>query len=946
MFFFYHSWGANEIISRVFQALAVINSSNGLQYTLIVAALLGFIFLMSAAAFNLKAESIIQPIRLLVVIVFITGIMMYPSTVYVLDNFHNQDIVWKPIPGQANNFHVDRVPAGIALPAVFASSIGNKLTRIIETSMNNVDAPDKLSSAGLWLSARTLKQMLTDEKISDPTLISDFKYFLENCTYFDIVSRRVSLHDLKNSRLMAALSNSRGGLTSVHKNEHSSDVVAVNCNAAWNGDDGITGLRYRIQNEGVVKKFKTCQHLRGISMAMTNARRTSESAIGQNPHSGQARTCGNSVFSHALHLFGFHNNVTDQFTELVAINLMKKSSYLLSQQDPMAIEFATYIGSRQRNATYVVAGELAAVALPALRGLLEAIIILLLPILIILGLLFFERMGGYLKNGMILVLWVHLWPPVMVIINNIGQWLQRAAINKHVIIHQGNFTLSSVDNILSDLDVQMALARYMLVLVPMIAWALVRSGEMGGAFIASRLLAPGEGAASAVSSNVATNNWSMDKVDLEPRTTVGPHIGTTGDAYGGRVTQHEYLDTMILPANQPGYISAANSRSITEAISRSAESARTEAQEQKTQFSNSVETAYESAYGKQGVEALQTLRANGVSDQVAFRALQGTQETVTQAIAKTRDINQSESTAYDSGFGTSGGVDLARFFGMPLTFNGTMNLSQSHGATLSEALKQSYNNLSNESKSAMQEVSESLESTQHYATTASSEKLTSETHRAHMSNAASELESYSESQQYAERLSLASQQAQTTGQSVIHEITKDPENTSLLREFHDLYHAQGMSFDDAWKTAQEKSGISLDIDTITNKLLGSEISPTPTPVQDPFAMQKAHAENKSRVDSKFTDTKYPDTTVTDAQEIIFDQKDKMQNHEFKQDSSEHFQEEQRIDRKVKDEDGNEFVVPKEGELFDRMQNRQQFLTGEFFNLTSDQNNKDDEEKEK
>jgi len=122
-----------------------------------------------------------------------------------------------------------------------------------------------------------------------------------------------------------------------------------------------------------------------------------------------------------MRVFGYNGSVAEQFRELVAIELLREGSHLLATQDPQTIAFARFIAERSRNAAFVVAGELAAVMLPALRGLLEAIILVLMPVLLILGILFFEQFARYLKTGFALILWLQLWPPIMAVVNNVGQ---------------------------------------------------------------------------------------------------------------------------------------------------------------------------------------------------------------------------------------------------------------------------------------------------------------------------------------------------------------------------------------------------------------------------------------------------------------------------------------------------------------------------------------------
>ena len=850
MDFEYSAWGSSSIVVQVLRAVALLGASNELLSAILAATLLSFCALSLVAALRQSGDLPALTGRLVLTVVLVTGVLLVPARMIVSDRFDGQDLLWTD-GTPTGDVVVANVPLGVALPGALASALGVTLTRVVETSLGMVDDQERLSASGLWLSARALRAMLGRATLADSTLAGDFRYFLTNCTQFDVLAERVSLARLRRGEALDQLDLTAGGLTSVHLDADSPTLAPVSCGDAWfgNPDEGVTGLSTRIAAEGQRRKFQACQQLRGIALALSEAERNSQRVAARNPTQGAAATCGDTVFARALSTFGFVGTVGDQFSELVALGLLQDSAYALSDQDPQALGLATLVAQRQRNAGYVIAGELAAAVLPALRGALEAVVLLLLPVLLIVGMLFFDQLGLYLKNGLVLVIWLHMWPPVMAVVNGVGQWVQEAALNEHVIIGDGRFTLQGINELLSELDTQLALSRYMLVLVPMIAWALVRSGEMGASLLAARLLQPGEQAAATSAAHAATNNWSLDQVQMQPRTTTGPHVAKLGDAWGATVTRHEELATMELPSNQPGYVAASHSSALTSALTRRAEQSRIEFQEQRQMLSDTVENAYEHTFGNNASEALRTLREQGVEDVTAMRALESSSELWRTQLGKRRTIEQGETTDHTWHAGLEGSISTAGFFAAPLGgIAGALRTSQRNAAELSESMQRSFDSLTEEQKSAIREVGAALQHMDKTTAGTSLTRLASEEHQALMREGTRDMDIYTEAAQRNDKLARASEYAASSGQAVVRELMHDPENAGLLAELHQLQHVEGMPFDQAWPLAQERSGVRIDLDRLADRLLASEIEQVPQRVRAPGEHLATFGENRARVE--------------------------------------------------------------------------------------------------
>ncbi|MBF2735053.1 MAG: conjugal transfer protein TraG N-terminal domain-containing protein, partial [Betaproteobacteria bacterium AqS2] len=931
MDFEYVAWGAGEMIVQALRALALIGGSGALRGALLAAALLGLLLLAVSAAFSQRTEAALAPVKMVVAVALAAGVLLQPVRVTVTDEF-DYDLLQETVAPRVVT--VAGVPAGAALPAAFATRLGAATTGMLETALGTPDRARLLNPAGLWLSARALRAMLADRQPRDPTLLGDFRYFLENCVHHDVRTGRVGLDALRDGDLMAALGRTAGGLTSIHRNAAGGGLVALSCPRAWEGHGAVVGLRTRIEREGVARKIASCQELRGVALALSVQELNRDRAAVRRQLADRRSACGDRVFTGALQAFGFAGGgMAEQFTALAAIGLFRQGVHLLSGSEPNAVALGSFAAARQRNATFVIAGELAAAALPALRGVLECVVLLLLPFTLVFALLFFERCGAYLANALVLVLWLQLWPPVMTVVNHIGEWMQVAALNKHVILGDGRFTAAGAAAALEDLDTQLALSRYMLVLVPMLAWALARTGEMGATMLASRFLQPGEAAASAAAANVAANNWRMDQVQLEPRTAAGPHVATVGDPWGGVATRYEEAATMALPANQPGYVGAASTRTVTEALSRRAEEARVHSAERREQFAEAVESAWSSAFGKEGTESLRALREEGVADVDSYRALQGYSDAASQGVAKSREIGQREGGAKERSVGYSGEASASVSMVLGAAFKGGVSLKEGTSVEVHDAMRRSYDEQSDAVKRSSEEVGAALERVGRSSLAASIGTAASESVQASLRQAASEHASWSSAEQSSERLAVASEVARTSGRSIVHDIAKDPRNEPLLREFHRLHGAEGRPFEEAWSEAQRVAGVELDLDELSRRLAAAGVEPVPERAGGGRSLAGEHADNRERVERTDVGEVAAPAQLEEAGARLRAKQEEVAGRQLPATGDEFYRQERRLDEVVRGADGELIMVaPNEAAAADSLLRRDSYLFNDMLGI--------------
>ena len=821
----YYTWGSAELAIRAFTALALLAESK-IGGALAFAALLGLIITSFSGAFSQTLPRLLAAPKLLVAVVLIAGVLLAPVDVIIVEQMQGNNLIW-PSGGSLHPLGervVANVPAGAALPAAAAAALGRHLTELIETMFGAVDDIERIETAGLWLASRALRAIAaTRGNFSDTALPNDFRYYLENCIFFESRSGRLSMKELLSGSVRTELGRSTGGLTSVHQGATGEGQLGpLSCSQAWHGSSGgnygttTPGLNERLVAEGHQRRFRACQELMGISLAREIANLDSSRAAARQPQTLGA-DCGTNVFADAMALFGYSSSVVEAFADVAAAELVKEYAHVLASQKPETIAFAKFSAERQRNASYVIAGELAVSALPALRGLLEATLLVLLPVLLVVGLIFFEQLGAYLKNGLVMLLWLHLWPPVAAVINLAGQWVHVVAASDVAVLSDGLFSVMTIDRIVAKMETQLALSHYLLILTPMLAYALVKSGEIGGALLAGRLLQAGETAAGHAAAGAALNNWTADQVNLAPRTTVGAHEARTIDRYGGSETRYPAMTTQSLPSNDPGFIQARHTQTVTEAVRHSSEIAQSKAQEASTRMARSIESAYEQSFGSEGRQVLTSAREEGISDRTSYRALQAVSEAMSATEHKAHELGLANTFTGSATFSMGGGLDWGISF--------DAQLSDESRELLTDTYRQSVTSQSEEAQSALREMGSALERAEVSSISTTQLSSASTQVRATLSETQQHANTAAHSEQRAQRLVAASEVANANAASMVQDLLRDPRAANLLAQFHRFYNRDGLPFEQAWAEAQRSANHPLDMDEIVERLLASQPLP-------------------------------------------------------------------------------------------------------------------------
>jgi hypothetical protein len=160
-------------------------------------------------------------------------------------------------------------------------------------------------------------------------------------------------------------------------------------------------------------------------------------------------------------------------------------------------------------------GSIAARTLPVMKAVMEAISYAIAPVIF----LFVLMPGGLSAFGQyaLFMVWLQMWPILYAIINSIMYWYGSQASTNASLLSDGTHGLAlDTLNALSSTNADMvALAGYMALSIPMVAYMLIKGGMAAGSSVYSSLMQPASGAATTAATEMTGGNLSMGNLSMD-----------------------------------------------------------------------------------------------------------------------------------------------------------------------------------------------------------------------------------------------------------------------------------------------------------------------------------------------------------------------------------------------------------------------------------------------
>jgi len=525
MYTVYTYWNSEGVIA-VLNAIVLImggGSYLGLARTFAIAGML------VAAGAGMAKFSAKEPLQYFIFLaLFYFGLFVPKVTVDVID----------VQTGQVGT--VANVPFGVAFFYSSTSKIGKYLTESYETAFQPV-ANLRFGKTGLGFGARAFQEV-AGARSGDPRLSEALREFTRGCINPEIIEDTQKYEELVKSTDVFGTIMGSGWLNpgrSVNIPVQGSGAYAyMPCIAGAGSSAGDTILAWLLVEAGQQQTWI--------------ARRLFPDKA--NPSAGWAAataTIGAALADSEGYLLANARSATAQITQGMMVNAVNDSagSLAIARNDPSAMQaaLAAKMAEMQANGAYRTSALIGEAALPKFRNIVEIVIIAVFPIVMLLIIMAGDKGGAVLKTYVITTIWIQLWAPLYAVVNfmMLGGMSSRFQASLDGATSQ---TMMNTAAITMTAFKESSLAGSLVFAIPVIAYALVKGGEVAMSGAMGSLTSTAQGAASSSGSSAAMgnvsagsvgwntssmNNMSANKSDNTGALTQGSYASTTGGVLQG-----------------------------------------------------------------------------------------------------------------------------------------------------------------------------------------------------------------------------------------------------------------------------------------------------------------------------------------------------------------------------------------------------------------------------
>lgn len=486
---FYAYWNGSQV-ADVLQAVVGIVGTDGYRTGMSFLALAGFLTVMTVAAVRYRGGDVI---RWFAATVFFFFVVFVPKV-----NVNVHDVRAMTVKTVAN------VPMGPAFVACATSQIGKWTAELFETAFADVDAA-RFTKFGAVFPERVVAALQTTGPVL-PETRALLNPFIEHCIAPEILDSDAKLAALMQSTNLLSTVKTSGWLNPARFFLRE-DGTPLYCTDAISvietqlktveipaqerkllvrlADGSATDAVFETALRKAVPEAETL--LLGISRSMSES--LGHALLMTEIPKGLADYAGTSAAGSGAAAFA------------ASIELSKAQAHLSTE-----ISFRTM-------------GELVKVYLPKLRNLLEAVLIAAFPLVFLVLVGLGSQGGAVARMYAVLFIWISLWAPLAAVMNHLIVHMDAEPMNR-LVAEYGGTTLLAADAVRVAGTTSQAMAGYLMIFIPIIAYAIAKGSEMGAVSLASSVLSPANSAAQAQSSSAAMGNVTTG-ANAQGATTLG-----------------------------------------------------------------------------------------------------------------------------------------------------------------------------------------------------------------------------------------------------------------------------------------------------------------------------------------------------------------------------------------------------------------------------------------
>ena len=757
----------------IFNAAAAIHASNDYRTAVAAVAFCGFVAALIAYAF---APEKLQGWKWLATVVLVFSVLIVPRvTVGIVDKTG----------GSAVKI-VANVPFGMALLGSLTSTIGHTLTSLFETAFQVIPGAGGLPSEltyeknGLMFGNRLIRDT-GGVVFQDPNFRTDLINFIHNCTMYDLIDGTVDPGTFSGSDDVWALMGTPNPARFTTLTGAVGAVTVDTCpNAYLSLNARLPAQITRIQGR---LAFQLNPTLPGAAAAAAIAGQIQQAYV------------RNSIATAAA-------TAADLIRQNAVLNAINDTSNIIGQKanDPAAMVLAVGRAQAvaQQNATWLNYGKVAEQALPVFRNVIEAVTYALFPLLILLLLLTSGRDTMIAFKGYAAILiWIQLWPPLYAVLNYMASVYAAYDLAAAADLGTGvrALSLQTASTIYSRAISGEAVAGYLAISIPFIAWAALKRMENFGTALVGGLsglqgMVAGSTGAAAVG-NVHMGNVAMDQMQLSPNRT-SAFMGSWQNDLSGNTFSSNALTgrTAVSLLRNQGYASRVVSMRVSEQdvqeASRQVDAARAEAVAASTERSAVLSEAL-----VRGLSKLQSTRSSNGSTSSSFEQFGETLnrlDQISKSVADTKGLTQAQVARIAMGASGHLGINTP-FAGL----QGNAVADKNYSSSLSSAEQKALASMTSEQLAEFKQFGDRVSRDRSFMSVIASDAREAQDLTARLGSTAARSEradaSLAERSAFAERVSTSYER----GETISIDIAQDPHNLAMFTRYAEQYGGSSAS---------------------------------------------------------------------------------------------------------------------------------------------------------
>ena len=469
-FEFFAYWNGAQI-RDLFEAVVAITGSadyTGLLKTLV---LFGFLCVITVCALRyrgLDAGSFIFAVLLFY------GVTLLPKTDVAINDERSGSV-----------YVVSNVPLGLAFMASTTSHVGHWLTTIFEDTFAGVEA-ERFSRFGMVFPERAVNAVLAAGPVTvqGRTLISDFN---RNCVMPELIDNPAKIEALSTSGNLWQTISQAGWVNPARMTQDTA--------GNWIGCDEAIAF---VDNHMTTTELPAIQKFLAMKLL---------------PDQMDASTLILRVLPQAeTLLLGISQSLSSSIKHSVFMNTLQTDIDNVAALAGHPLATATALAKAQGNLSseinYRTMAEIAKDALPKVRNSLEFIILASFPLVFIMVLAVGHMAGTILRSYLTLLIWIQLWAPISAVMNYLIIHTDSHPMNQ-IIAEYGANTIYAANLIREAGASSQAIAGFLTILAPVIAFAIAKGSDFATAQLAASVMAPAQSAAQSQGASLTSGNISL-----------------------------------------------------------------------------------------------------------------------------------------------------------------------------------------------------------------------------------------------------------------------------------------------------------------------------------------------------------------------------------------------------------------------------------------------------